>query len=89
MGLNPIKKREVEKALRRLGRATVQEVVDELDKTVPQLAKPKRSWDVSDVHHFLRSINEAVNDVDNPKEWVWAEDRKDREFYTRSRYWDN
>jgi hypothetical protein len=89
MIVNPIKLKLVEAVLKDLGRGTTKEVVRKLNKTAPGYADSVRGWSDSEVNNLLQSSKLAVRDRDNPGDWVFADpETHDREFYSRSRWWD-
>jgi len=84
---NPIKLDEVRQALEQIGRGSIPEIANELDKISPK--KDKRHWTQEEVENLIKGELWATRDFNCPHEFVFTPNESDREFYKSNRWWNN
>ena len=84
---NPVKLADAKKALEQIGRGTLLDIANELDKVSSK--KDVRHWKEEEVQKHISGDSWATKDEDNPQEFVFTPTKADQNHYSSSRWWDN
>ncbi len=84
---NPVKVKELEKALKALGRGTLKEIAKKMDEQFPKMNL--RHWETDEILTLSQGEPWMTQDASEPNEYVFTESKSEGNALRINRWWDN